>query len=472
MSLTLDITLLDVNGLAETIDKPSEYLEAGIRKIILHKDYNKSDFLFHKDANLTVDVIMRSKKARHPSIKKQIEDLLIDFLIMCDIKEMVNNDILRLAIVFKFNRIALWILNTYESNIDIYHGPVLAMAAKLGRKEVVLRLLDFYYNGYEMPYIGTGDPSKALRNTPLSEKLEFRKAYAIEFMIKNNMEEAVLKLLNHERTVLQTKERALRLSIAKKMYKVSDKLLNDDRLICDISDFEKAMLYEEYDIAIRIFLHKGYVRNQNPRNQRVLLSAVEQGAWDVCKMLLKSDRIDINYVDRRGRNALMKLITWCGPVIDIHPYPVITPGYTEYKEKEKVDEENRFEIYKMILDRPELDINHQDEDGHTAYTYVVKCLNPYPKGPITYNKLMLARSDINLNVKVNGSSTVWMYAIYSNQDSDFVGLVMDHPNLLKDIGNINSCEYNRYTICKLSKGYRLRFDEIWEEVHGSLPLHI
>ena len=284
----------------------------------------------------------------------------------------------------------------------------------------------------------------------------------LESSINNNMEEVAMKIIHRKDFDPSDTGRALRLAIAKKMYVVSLKLTMFDNFSCNMIDLQKALTYKAYFIAARILEHKSFPINSYGNFRRnSLIQAIQCGAWVICYKILQDPGLDINHVDKYKKNALMYLIEWHRNCWDY--------SRKNFYDINKVNEEDRqwkVELYNLILTRPDLDINYQDKRGHTAYLYLFKQVDIIYTLSKTARKLMLDHPNMDINLRIGDDYTVFLRAIYWDQDSEHVAMLMDHPSFMKNVKNLGGCIYDTEKINKLSAEHKQKFNKIWRMVHA------
>jgi ankyrin repeat protein len=133
-----------------------------------------------------------------------------------------------------------------------------------------------------------------------------------------------------------------------------------------------------------------YLYQKDSYFQTLLMIACKSGRLGMVHMLLTQEDCALNETDPLGQTALFKVIT-------------ATPLFNQ-----KDFEENRLEIIKALLEHDEIDCTQQDnQHGQTVLS--LACA----QGQLEIVKLLLPKSDINLQNKHHALEPIWGGPLYS-----------------------------------------------------------
>ena len=112
-----------------------------------------------------------------------------------------------------------------------------------------------------------------------------------------------------EKRVAKDQNSLISLAQANQWEKVFEKI-KSGKDINELGDFNENLLHYATDIndetIVKSLLNKGIdINNKNEHNQSVLLFALNEKRYNIAKILLKTPLIDVNIIDNNGKSALM-----------------------------------------------------------------------------------------------------------------------------------------------------------------------
>ena len=142
-------------------------------------------------------------------------------------------------------------------------------------------------------------------------------------------------------------------------------------------------------------------------------------AWDVYKRELESKKPDIELITNLFDNSILN-------INDINE----ENGYEEngYTALIRAISYRKKEIYKLLLQRADIDVNVQDEKGRTALYWASFW------GHTQIVKTLLKRPDIDVNVQENRGWTALMWAS-EKQNCGVLDALLKHPKIDVSIKN-------------------------------------
>ena len=193
-------------------------------------------------------------------------------------------------------------------------------------------------------------------------------------------------------------------------YALNNKLLDpnlqygEENVDDDLHKYTALMLtiyVENNEIAKILLMNPKIDVNLVPNgNQPALVLAISRKNYEIAKMLIEHPKIDVNLGENVG-------IT---PLIDA----ILEGKYKSY------------EIAMMLLDHPKINVNSLDHSGETALMNTLHSVHPMDHYDII--KLLLERPDIDVNLQNKDfGRTALMIAINGNK-YEIVKLLISHPN--------------------------------------------
>jgi serine/threonine-protein phosphatase 6 regulatory ankyrin repeat subunit B len=200
----------------------------------------------------------------------------------------------------------------------------------------------------------------------------------------NNYIDIVKFLLSEENIeiFLRNKDNMTALDYAKKYnYTEIENLLNEH--LCLPENWYKC-IYNNYIDAVKCMLDNNVIninKNDNSNNYTNLMVAIIKNCFDIVKLFITYENLDINMQDKKGYTALI--------------YSIINDKYN-------------IDIIKILLEHKNIDINIQDLNGNSAlYHAIVNRVNDVVL-------LLLQHPDININVINNIDELISKYCNKEN----------------------------------------------------------
>lgn len=268
--------------------------------------------------------------------------------------------------------------------------------------------------------------------------------YAIQY--KNN--EFIELLLRRPEIDINVPDKngdtALIYAINLDLYELCKLLISNSKLIINLenSNSNMALIYalkkDSFKVAELLLKQTEInVNTQDDKRKTALIYAIDRNYHNIITLLFKHPKINIDLQDNFGKTPVSYLITFDD--FFNRDYNIrkrqsadknikILLCRTELKINEKnywilllyAIEYNNIEIAKLLLDRSEININSQDNKGNTALMYAVEKQNDY------IIKLLLNRPKININLQNREGNTAFVIG--------------------KEIVNKNAKPYNKYPI--------------------------